>query len=273
MNCKHCGAPLAEDSKFCSECGKTVEVTPTFCSNCGAELEADARFCRACGTATGKTESAPANTNNASQSSVGGDGVAFSVQASREVDRWFGGKFSRQAEGTNVSGDDAAKLSLMQILLSVCSVFTFLFYLFPSIWLKYPSSIGWFSYSYTKTNWSYAFFGVNLAEEANEPVFALFWTLGTLVLQALPLILAIVFTIRPLVKGTVLNKQKPVIQYIAAISAVVGLFFDVFVLMAGSGGDIQSVPNFWGFMLIFAATGMIVLSALIQSKKKNLGLQ
>ena len=52
MNCKICGQPIAEGSKFCAFCGTAVPVEPpktAFCSNCGKQLVPGARFCANCG--------------------------------------------------------------------------------------------------------------------------------------------------------------------------------------------------------------------------------
>ena len=58
--CASCGAPLAEDAKFCASCGTKVEepepevveaeVVPPTCASCGAPLEDEANFCTQCGT-------------------------------------------------------------------------------------------------------------------------------------------------------------------------------------------------------------------------------
>lgn len=65
--CANCGAPLAENAKFCSSCGAKVEapVEPQeespdqpVCAQCGAPLEAEANFCNQCGAKVEK-EAAP----------------------------------------------------------------------------------------------------------------------------------------------------------------------------------------------------------------------
>jgi predicted nucleic acid-binding Zn ribbon protein len=47
--CKYCGAPLDEDSQFCTNCGKKVEPQGKTCPQCGAEVEDDSVFCAKCG--------------------------------------------------------------------------------------------------------------------------------------------------------------------------------------------------------------------------------
>lgn len=49
-NCKYCGAPLDEDSQFCTNCGKKVEPQRKTCPQCGAEVEDNSAFCAKCGT-------------------------------------------------------------------------------------------------------------------------------------------------------------------------------------------------------------------------------
>lgn len=51
MNCKECGAQLAEDAKFCVCCGTKVD-TPTVCKHCGAKIEGGNKFCAKCGLRT-----------------------------------------------------------------------------------------------------------------------------------------------------------------------------------------------------------------------------
>ena len=48
-NCKYCGAPLDDDSQFCSNCGKEVEPQGKTCPQCGAEIVDEAAFCSKCG--------------------------------------------------------------------------------------------------------------------------------------------------------------------------------------------------------------------------------
>ena len=48
-NCNYCGAPLDDDSQFCSNCGKEVEPQGKTCPQCGAEIVDDAAFCSKCG--------------------------------------------------------------------------------------------------------------------------------------------------------------------------------------------------------------------------------
>ena len=47
--CKYCGAPLDNDSQFCTNCGKKIESQGKTCPLCGAEIEDDAAFCSKCG--------------------------------------------------------------------------------------------------------------------------------------------------------------------------------------------------------------------------------
>lgn len=59
--CPNCGAPINEESFFCSGCGARLKEEPVveepavsadvvICSNCGKEMQKDMRFCTACGT-------------------------------------------------------------------------------------------------------------------------------------------------------------------------------------------------------------------------------
>ena len=59
--CPNCGAPINEESFFCSGCGARLKEEPVveepavsadvvICSNCGREMQKDMRFCTACGT-------------------------------------------------------------------------------------------------------------------------------------------------------------------------------------------------------------------------------
>lgn len=58
--CPKCGAPISEDSFFCSGCGARLKEEPVveeppvspdvvICSNCGSEMKKNMRFCTACG--------------------------------------------------------------------------------------------------------------------------------------------------------------------------------------------------------------------------------
>ena len=51
MNCPACGAPLAEDARFCPRCGVRVDGKMP-CPGCGREIDADAVFCTYCGART-----------------------------------------------------------------------------------------------------------------------------------------------------------------------------------------------------------------------------
>lgn len=44
--CIDCGAPLDNDSQFCSNCGKKINI----CPRCGTVLKDDSLFCARCGT-------------------------------------------------------------------------------------------------------------------------------------------------------------------------------------------------------------------------------
>ena len=48
-NCRYCGAPLDDDSQFCTNCGKKIEPQGKTCPQCGAEIVDDAAFCSKCG--------------------------------------------------------------------------------------------------------------------------------------------------------------------------------------------------------------------------------
>jgi Predicted membrane protein len=52
MNCKNCGAVLAQDDKFCPICGLSTseENAATKCEVCGAEMTRSDRFCPSCGS-------------------------------------------------------------------------------------------------------------------------------------------------------------------------------------------------------------------------------
>ncbi|MHA2231252.1 MAG: zinc-ribbon domain-containing protein [Candidatus Hodarchaeales archaeon] len=55
MNCKNCGNPLLNDSKFCTKCGQRIAQEPQkikapFCANCGNSVAPNAKFCMNCGT-------------------------------------------------------------------------------------------------------------------------------------------------------------------------------------------------------------------------------
>lgn len=47
--CDDCGAPVAEDDKFCSSCGSEFAKQPNVCPKCGDEVSADDKFCSSCG--------------------------------------------------------------------------------------------------------------------------------------------------------------------------------------------------------------------------------
>ena len=47
-NCQNCGAPLANDDKFCTNCGAKVDVELK-CSKCGATIAQGDKFCTNCG--------------------------------------------------------------------------------------------------------------------------------------------------------------------------------------------------------------------------------
>ena len=52
--CPSCGAPLAQDAKFCQGCGYKVQEEGKICPTCQNPVAADAKFCPHCG---GKVES------------------------------------------------------------------------------------------------------------------------------------------------------------------------------------------------------------------------
>ena len=58
MKCKHCGAELQADERFCYRCGQAVAPEPVerHCGHCGAELEPEAAFCWKCGRAAQTAE-------------------------------------------------------------------------------------------------------------------------------------------------------------------------------------------------------------------------
>lgn len=45
--CNHCGAQIADDSRFCTECGKELEHV-NVCPHCGAGVGDDDAFCQSC---------------------------------------------------------------------------------------------------------------------------------------------------------------------------------------------------------------------------------
>ena len=47
--CNYCGAPLDDDSQFCTNCGKKVEPQENTCPQCETVIEDDAAFCSKCG--------------------------------------------------------------------------------------------------------------------------------------------------------------------------------------------------------------------------------
>lgn len=57
MECRNCGANMAEDAKFCVQCGTKVS-TALVCKHCGVQIEKTDKFCPQCGLRTW-TESAP----------------------------------------------------------------------------------------------------------------------------------------------------------------------------------------------------------------------
>ena len=60
--CSFCGAPLDDDSQFCTNCGKKVEPQGKMCPQCGAEIEDDAAFCSKCGMRLDVQTEPPATT-------------------------------------------------------------------------------------------------------------------------------------------------------------------------------------------------------------------
>lgn len=61
MECRKCGAELAEGVLFCRECGTKVETIKRFCRECGAELNEGTNFCPNCGTKVEIIENFSAN--------------------------------------------------------------------------------------------------------------------------------------------------------------------------------------------------------------------
>lgn len=59
--CKYCGAPLDDDSQFCSNCGKKVESLGNTCPQCGTEVEDNSAFCSKCGTRLDSQVNSPVN--------------------------------------------------------------------------------------------------------------------------------------------------------------------------------------------------------------------
>jgi hypothetical protein len=44
-----CGAPIADDARFCPACGRSLGDSSRVCAACGGALPADASFCSRCG--------------------------------------------------------------------------------------------------------------------------------------------------------------------------------------------------------------------------------
>ena len=61
-NCRYCGAPLDDDSQFCTNCGMKIEPQSKMCPQCGAEIEDDATFCPKCGMRLDSQTNPPAAT-------------------------------------------------------------------------------------------------------------------------------------------------------------------------------------------------------------------
>lgn len=49
MNCRNCGAPMADGELFCGSCGTKAEKKYIYCINCGEKLEAGTQYCENCG--------------------------------------------------------------------------------------------------------------------------------------------------------------------------------------------------------------------------------
>lgn len=125
MQCKHCGANIADDAKFCDNCGKPVEPAPTgvlHCPRCNTELEPDSQFCDNCGfriaSGSPQNETVAPNTQKAKNDKKTGIIIAIIVlvlaavgvfgymQFGDEIEDFISGKKTHSSESDDDDEED-----------------------------------------------------------------------------------------------------------------------------------------------------------------------
>ena len=94
MNCcEYCGAPLDEDSQFCTNCGKKIEPQGKTCLQCGAEVEDGSAFCSKCGTKLDSQVAPPVNTsqivNPTSPSQEAEQEIVYEWEEEKKDRKWW----------------------------------------------------------------------------------------------------------------------------------------------------------------------------------------
>jgi membrane protease YdiL (CAAX protease family)/ribosomal protein L40E len=79
--CRHCGAEIPPDAKFCVACGAKTGAETKLCANCGAKILPEAKFCVACGTALSVPTEKPPSRFKKFLSVLAPLGVLFGMQA------------------------------------------------------------------------------------------------------------------------------------------------------------------------------------------------
>ena len=78
--CRHCGAQLGSNAKFCTNCGQPVPVganpAAKYCRSCGRQLSANADYCPICGQSTHQYPDNAANN------------AAYAPPGRKRIDKW-----------------------------------------------------------------------------------------------------------------------------------------------------------------------------------------
>lgn len=92
-NCKYCGAPLDDDSQFCTNCGKKIELQVKTCPRCGADVEGDSAFCAKCGMKLDAQVISPVNTPQvvipATLSHEAEEEIVYEVEEEKDRKWWY----------------------------------------------------------------------------------------------------------------------------------------------------------------------------------------
>ncbi len=283
MNCTNCGAQIEEGQAFCAACGSALNVNKRFCKSCGAELAEGSAFCSGCGAAA----------------EISGLQTGENIREDKPLSIF--GKISAKFTdivtgfGGELADRRAASLGWKHLLAGALFLVVIIFYFIPIMELRIPEiSYGFFD---EEVEWQISNISLSnpfaaIIESAGESssdaamvktIFGAF----IFIVDVIPLILAGLFAVLPVLNKKVLKIRGMIFQLIIAFRAVFAVIFNygiwgIAVLGSTNSADKEQLElleelnafpsfnfNFFGILMIIALVALVVTLFVIRRENKR----
>ncbi len=289
MFCQKCGEKLSDEAQFCSKCGeKQMMSVSNTCSACGTRLEDEAKFCSKCGRVIVQQDRGFCRHCGQKLSGPGDFCPACGMRIEPPPHPVT---HTSTAAGSHTPNGWKARLStpltpvMIMTLKHFAATLAFLFMII--LWMlpvyHVEKSGSWHSSSYDFSVSLLNLYGdsdmkflADLSTQERETT-AIIALVRSLLLEIIPMLIALWCLIAPVMKGTVAKHRRLILPKIVAIWALGQLLLNLIILNVYAHenlGESASVSlTFGGWVILLLSAALITLLFGISRDNKRLQLR